>query len=132
LGVQTRLSNQEFKTFLDVRRQKKTTQVFRAGYIGFYADPAPMLDVLRSTNPRNDLGYDSSGYDALYEAGAETLDPAARLAGLAKAEAQALADLPVAPIYHQASQHLIKPFVKDWQSSPLDSYRSQDLEITPH
>ncbi|MGB8843727.1 MAG: peptide ABC transporter substrate-binding protein [Aliidongia sp.] len=132
LGVQTRLSNQEFKTFLDVRRQKKTTQVFRAGYIGFYQDPGPLLDVLRSGNPRNDLGYDSAEFEALYRAGAEALDPAARLDGLAKAEARMLADLPVAPIYHTAIQHLIKPYVKGWQSSPLDDFRSQDLEIGPH
>jgi|HubBroStandDraft_1064217.scaffolds.fasta_scaffold00299_13 oligopeptide transport system substrate-binding protein len=129
LGVQTRLSNQEFKTFLDVRREKKVTQVFRAGYIGFYLDPGPLLDVLRPGNPRNDLGYDSPVFEALFKAGAEALDPAERLAGLAKAEAQMLADLPVAPIYHYALQHLIKPYVKGWVPSPLDTYRAQDLEI---
>jgi oligopeptide transport system substrate-binding protein len=129
LGVQTRLNNQEFKTFLDVRRQKKTTQVFRAGYIGFYQDPGPLLDVLRAGNPRNDLGYDSAEFEALYQAGAEALESADRLAGLAKAEAKMLADLPIAPIYHYAVQHLIKPYVKGWQPSPLDDFRSQDLEI---
>ncbi|MEI9986492.1 MAG: peptide ABC transporter substrate-binding protein [Aliidongia sp.] len=129
LGVQTQLSNQEFKTMLDVRREKKTTEVFRAGYIAFYQDPGPLLDVLRPSNPRNDLGYDSSTYEALYKAGAEALDPAARLAGLAKAEEQALTDLPIAPIYHYAAQHLIKPYVKGWQPSPLDNFRSQDMEI---
>jgi oligopeptide transport system substrate-binding protein len=129
LGVQTQLSNQEFKTFLDVRRQRKATQVFRAGYIAFYQDPGPLLDVLRVGNPRNDLGYDSVPYEALFKAGAEALDPQTRLDNLAKAEALMLADLPVAPIYHYATEHLIKPNVKGWQPSPLDSFRSQDLEI---
>ena len=129
LGVQTTLSNQEFKTFLDVRRQKKATQVFRAAYIAFYQDPGPLLDVLRVSNPRNDLGYDSAAYEALYKAGAEALDPQTRLTNLAKAEALALVDLPIVPIYHYATEHLIKPNVKGWVASPLDSYRSQDLEI---
>ena len=129
LGVQTTLSNQEFKTFLDVRREKKVTQAFRGGYIAFFQDPGPLLDIFRAGNPRNDLGYDSSAFEALYLEGAEALDPAARLAGLAKAEAQILTDLPVAPIYHYTIQHMIKPYVKGWQPSPLDSYRRQDLEI---
>ncbi|MEA2755430.1 MAG: hypothetical protein QOJ54_1719, partial [Aliidongia sp.] len=47
-------------------------------------------------------------------------------------EAKMLADLPIAPIYHYAVQHLIKPYVKGWQPSPLDDFRSQDLTITPH
>jgi oligopeptide transport system substrate-binding protein len=129
LGVQTRLSNQEFKTFLDVRRAKKTTQAFRGAYIAFYQDPSPLLEVLRPGNPRNDLGYDSATYEALYEKGAEALDPTERLADLAKAEAQMLGDWPLAPIYHYATQHMIKPYVKGWVPSPLDNYRSQDLEI---
>jgi len=129
LGVRTTLSNQEFKTFLDVRREKKTTQAFRGGYIAFYQDPGPMLDLFRTSNPRNDFGYDSDAFEAAYVQGAEALDPAARLAGLAKAETQILADLPVAPIYHYTVQHMIKPYVKGWQPSPLDTFRRQDLTV---
>jgi oligopeptide transport system substrate-binding protein len=129
LGVQTTLSNQEFKTFLDVRREKKATQAFRGGYIAFYQDPGPLLDLFRTSNPRDDVGYDGSAFEAAYKEGTEALDPATRLAGLAKAEAQILADLPVAPIYHYTIQHMMKPYVKGWQPSPLDNYRRQDLEI---
>ena len=111
------------------RSEKKVTQAFRGGYIAFFQDPGPLLDIFRAGNPRNDLGYDSSAFEVLYQEGAEALDPAARLAGLAKAEAQILTDLPVAPIYHYTIQHMIKPYVKGWQPSPLDSYRRQDLEI---
>jgi oligopeptide transport system substrate-binding protein len=132
LGVKALLSNQEFKTFLDVRREKKTTQAFRGGYIAFYADPAPLMDILRSTNPRNDSGYYSADYDALFAAAASTADPTERLGLFAKAEAQALADLPIAPVFHYSSEHVIKPYIKGWLPSPRDSFRSQDLEIIPH
>ena len=132
LGVQTTLSNQEFKTFLDVRREKKTTQAFRAGYVGFYQDPVPLLDVLRVSNPRNDVGYDSDIFEKLFKAGSQSLDPTQRMADLAKAEAQVLVDLPVAPIYYYAVQHLIKPYVKGWAPSPLDNFRGQDLSVAAH
>ncbi|MDB5362828.1 MAG: oppA 3 [Rhodospirillales bacterium] len=132
LGVEVTLENQEFKTFIDTRRQKKATQAFRAAYISFYEDPAPLAEALLSTSANNDLGYRSEAYDALvYQASrAATLAEHYRL--FAAAEAQALDDQPVAPIYFYAAEHLIKPYVTGWQPSPRDSYRSQDLTMAPH
>jgi len=132
LGVEVTLENQEFKTFLDTRRQKKATQAFRAAFISFYDDPAPLAESLTSTSAYNDLGYRSAAYDKLYgeASAAPTLDEHYRL--FAAAEAQALADQPVAPIYFYAAEHLIKPYVTGWQPSPRDSYRTQDLSVAPH
>ncbi|HVJ52460.1 MAG TPA: peptide ABC transporter substrate-binding protein [Aliidongia sp.] len=129
LGVNTTLSNQEFKTFLDVRREKKTTQAFRSGYIAFYDDPAPIMDIFRSANLRNDSGYYDQTFDRMFEEAVATPDPALRLSRLAEAETHMLADLPVLPLFHYASEHMVKPYVKGLVPSPRDSYRSQDLEI---
>jgi oligopeptide transport system substrate-binding protein len=132
LGVEVTLENQEFKTFIDTRRQKKATQAFRAAFISFYDDPAPLAETLLSTSGYNDLGYRSAAYDALFAqaSAAPTLAEHYRL--FAAAEAQALADQPVAPVYFYAAEHLIKPYVTGWQPSPRDSYRSQDLAMAPH
>jgi oligopeptide transport system substrate-binding protein len=132
LGVEVSLENQEFKTFLATRREKKATQAFRAAFIAFYDDPAPLAETLFSTSAYNDLGYRSAEYDKLFEqaSAAPTLDERYRL--FAAAETQALADQPVVPIYFYAAEHLIKPYVTGWQPSPRDSYRSQDLAIQPH
>lgn len=132
LGVETRLTNQEFKTFIDTRRAKKTTQVFRAAYAAFYQDPGPLLDVLRPASPRNDLGYASDAFETAYRAGVEATDPAQRLVNLAQAEALMLQDMPVAPLFHYTVQHLIKPYVQGWQPSPLDSFLVKDMSIAPH
>jgi oligopeptide transport system substrate-binding protein len=129
LGVETHLSNQEFKTFIDTRRAKKTTQAFRAAYLAFYQDPGPLLDVLRPQSPRNDLGYVSDAFEAAYRSGVEATDPALRLANLAKAETLMLEDMPVAPLFHYTAQHLIKPYVQGWQPSPLDSFLVKDMSI---
>ena len=132
LGVEVTLENQEFKTFIDTRRQKKATQAFRAAFISFYDDPAPLAEALVSTSANNDLGYRSDAYDSLFRqaSGAATLAEHYRL--FAAAEAQALDDEPVAPIYFYAAEHLIKPYVTGWQPSPRDSYRTQDLAMGPH
>lgn len=132
LGVEVTLENQEFKTFLITRRQKKATQAFRAAFISFYDDPAPLSEALYSTSANNDLGYRSDAYDDLFRqaSAAPTLAEHYRL--FAAAEAQALADQPIAPIYFYAAEHLIKPYVTGWQPSPRDSYRTQDLAMAPH
>jgi oligopeptide transport system substrate-binding protein len=129
LGVNTVLTNQEFKTFLDVRRAKKTTEAFRGGYVAVYDDPAPMLEIMRSADARNDSGYYDEGFDKMFEAAIDTPDPGLRSRRLAEAEARSLAALPVLPLFHYASEHMVKPYVKGLTPSPRDSYRSQDLEI---
>jgi oligopeptide transport system substrate-binding protein len=132
LGVEVTLENQEFKTFLSTRREKKATQAFRAAFISFYDDPAPLSETLVSTSAYNDLGYRSAAYDTLFRQAstAPTLPERYRL--FAQAEALALDDQPIMPIYFYAAQHLIKPYVTGWQPSPRDSYRSKDLAIQPH
>ena len=129
LGVNTTLSNQEFKTFLDVRREKKTTEAFRGGYIAAYDDPAPMMEIFRSANPRNDSGYYDDEFDRMFEQAIDEPDAAKRFSLLAAAEARTLAVLPVLPLFHYASEHMVKPYVKGLIASPRDSYRTQDLEI---
>ncbi|HLZ65603.1 MAG TPA: peptide ABC transporter substrate-binding protein [Aliidongia sp.] len=132
LGVEVTLENQEFKTFLDTRKQKKATEAFRAAFISFYDDPAPLAESLVSTSAYNDLGYQNPAYDALYAQANAAATLAERYRLFAKAEAVALADQPVAPIFFYAAEHLIKPYVTGWQPSPRDSYRSQDLTVAPH
>jgi oligopeptide transport system substrate-binding protein len=132
LGVQVTLENQEFKTFLETRRQKQATEAFRAALIAFYDDPAPLAESLVSTSAYNDLGYRSAAYDALFAEASAAPTLAERYRLFAAAEAQALIDQPVAPLFFYAAEHLIKPYVAGWQPSPRDSYRSQDLTILPH
>ena len=48
LGVETTLTNQEWKVFLDTR-DKKDFQISRAGWIGDYPDPINFLDMFEST-----------------------------------------------------------------------------------
>ena len=132
LGVATTLENQEFKTFVNTRLQKKQTEAFRAAFISFYDDPSPLSEALTSASANNDLGYRNPAYDALYVRANAAPTLAERYRLFAEAEATAMADYPVAPIYFYAAEHLIKPYVTGWQPSPRDSYRTQDLAIQPH
>jgi oligopeptide transport system substrate-binding protein len=132
LGVRTELRNMELRSLLDLRQQGVHSQAFRAGFVAPYVDPLPLLQLLRSGASYNDLGYANPGFDAALAKAEALPDRQARLDGLAAAEAIGLADFPAAPVYYLAQQRLIKPYVTGWRPSPRDTFRSQDLAITPH
>ncbi|MGH8432529.1 MAG: peptide ABC transporter substrate-binding protein, partial [Solimonas sp.] len=46
LGVESTLANEEWKVFLNTRKLKKKTQVFRSGWIGDYNDATTFLDIM--------------------------------------------------------------------------------------
>ena len=69
LGVETEILNQEWQVFLQTRRTKIDTQVFRYGWIGDYNDPYTFAEILESKHGLNDMAYNNPRYDAAAAAG---------------------------------------------------------------
>lgn len=132
LGVQTELLNQEWQVFLQTRRERLDTQVFRYAWIGDYLDPYTFAEILYSGSGMNDMGWANPRYDALLKEAAATADPATRLGLLAEAEALMLADAPLIPLYFYVSKKLVKPWVGGYASNPLDHHHSRHLYILRH
>jgi oligopeptide transport system substrate-binding protein len=132
LGVRTRLVNEEFKVFLNNRKLRAVTEVFRGSWIADYDDASSFADVLHSSNGQNDPGYANPDYDALLAAAARESDPRRRRALLEQAERLMLADVPLLPVYFYVSKHLVKPWVQGWQDNLLDYHYSKDLWLLPH
>ncbi len=128
LGVQTTLRVEETKVFLQSRRMRRRTQIFRGSWVSDYDDASSFLDLLMSTNPRNDTGYASARYDGLL-ADAASRSGDARSAVLAQAQAQMLDDAPVIPIYFYVTKHLVAARVRGWRDNPLDHHYSRDLAV---
>ena len=132
LGVKVRLVNEEWKVFLENRKRKQVTQVFRAGWIGDYNDPYTFMEVLKSTHGLNDSGYKNPEYDVLLEKAAMETDPEKRFGLMRQAEAIALHDHPVIPLYGYVSKHLVKPWVGNFTPNILDHHYTKDLYILDH
>ena len=132
LGVRVKLVNEEWKVFLENRKQKQVTQVFRAGWIGDYNDPFTFSELLHSQHGINDSGYNNPEYDALLEQAAYESDQDKRISLLQQAEAVLLADQPVMPIYSYVSKHLLKPYVGNYVPNVLDHNYTKDLYILKH
>ncbi len=132
LGIDTELTEQEFRAFLVTRHDKTQWDVARFSWVADFDDASNFLDILRTNSSNNDEGYSNTAYDALLDEAARTADPAARSHILESAEKMALDDYPITPLYHFVSKRLVKPYITGVQPSPLDHVPSSALSIQPH
>lgn len=132
LGVEATLANQEWKVFLETRKRKQETEIFRAGWIGDYEDAYTFAQLLESTNEQNDSGYNNPEYDALLAAASAEPDTARRAEYLQQAERLMLADQPVLPLYFYVTKRMVKPWVNGYEGNIMDHIYARHLSILKH
>jgi oligopeptide transport system substrate-binding protein len=132
LGVETALENQEWKVFLDTRKQKRATEVFRDAWIGDYNDAYTFAELLLSDSGLNHYGYDNPEYDRLLAQASTEGDLHERARILEEAERLMLADMPILPIYFYVNARLIKPWVDGYTPNIMDHHRTKNFRILAH
>ena len=132
LGVKTSLANQEWKVFLETRRRKEDTEVFRGGWIGDYNDAFTFSQLMYSINEMNHSGYANAHYDELLELAAREHDTRKRAGFMQEAERILLEDMPIIPVYFYVSRHLVKPWVGGYQTNIMDHHYSKNFFILKH
>ncbi|MAF82540.1 MAG: peptide ABC transporter substrate-binding protein [Gammaproteobacteria bacterium] len=132
LGVETELLNQEWKVFLETRQLKKTTQVFRGGWIGDYNDAFTFSQLMHSANAMNHPGYSSPRYDELIERAAGETNLSTRADILNQAERVLLEDMPIIPVYFYVSKHLVKSWVGGRKPNIMDHHYTKNFYILKH
>ena len=132
LGVNVKLENQEWKTFLDTRHQG-TFDVARAGWCADYNEPTSFLNTMLSDSSNNTAHYKSPAFDKII---AETLtvsDDAQRAELYAKSEEQLDKDSAIVPVYYYVNARLVKPWVGGYTGKdPLDNISVKNLYIIKH
>lgn len=129
LGVKATLKNEEWKVYL-VTRNRFEFEISRAGWVADFNDAATYLDLLRSdAGPMNPSAYANPEYDALIDRSRLEMDPVRRADLMQRAEAIALRDMPIIPIYSYVTKHLVKKYVKGWVNNVMDVYLSRWMSI---
>ena len=132
LGAQVKLTNQEWKTYIDSRNTGKF-DVVRASWVGDYNEASTFLSLLTSTHSGNIAKFNSLGYDKLLKMASEETDAAKRNADYVQAEQIIAEQAPIAPIYQYTNGRLIKPWVKGYPiTNPEDVAYSQTMYIIKH
>lgn len=129
LGVRVNLINEEWKVFLETRKQKRVTQLFRAGWIGDYNDANTFSELMYSTHGINDPGYNSPEYDRLINEAAVEGDFDKRRALLEQAERVLLEDQPIMPIYFYVSKHMVSPRLEGYEDNIMDHHYSKNIRL---
>jgi oligopeptide transport system substrate-binding protein len=132
LGVDTILTDEEFRVFLESRHDKHKWEVVRLAYTADYNDASSFLDIFRTNSSNNDTGYSNPLFDKFLDEAASTADSNIRRNLLANAERSMLDDYPVIPLYYLVSKRLVKPYVLGVKPNALDRVGSKELSLLAH
>lgn len=132
LGVDVKLQNQEWKTYID-SRNTGNFDVIRASWVGDYNEPSTFLSLLTSTHSGNISGFNSPAYDKLLAKASQEVNDAARNKDYNQAERIIQEQAPIAPIYQYTNGRLIKPWLKGYPiNNPEDVAYSRTMYILAH
>jgi oligopeptide transport system substrate-binding protein len=129
LGIDTEIIDEEYRVFLDSRRDTSRWEVARLGWTADYNDAGNFLDTLRSGSANNNARYERPQYNELLDRAASSSDPLVRRRLLEDAEKMMLSDYPILPIYFYSSKRLIQPRVRGVTANPLNRLYSKHLMI---
>lgn len=132
LGVDIAISLREGKVFFQERIRKEYA-LSRSSWFGDYPDPFAFLTLYLGDNGQNTTAYASAEYDRLVLSAAKTLNDSQRLARYHDAETLLLRDLPVVPLFHETSRHLVHSSVRGRFPNLFDihPYQGMSLEASP-
>lgn len=132
LGVQVKLVNQEWKTYID-SRNSGNFDVIRASWVGDYSEASTFLSLLTSKHNGNIPQFHHDEYDQLIESASKETDPKVRNDDYNQAEALIAEYAPIAPIYQYTNGRLIKPWLKGYPiQNPEDTAYSHTFYILKH
>jgi oligopeptide transport system substrate-binding protein len=129
LGVRTVLEGQELKVMMGRVQQKDYPDL--ALRFWQFLFPEKFLEILRSEEPRNGNGYASPAFDAAMDAADRATDQAGFNTALHEAEAIALDDAAVLPLYRDVSRHLVSPRLRGWEDNLRDAHPARFLSLAP-
>jgi len=119
LGVEVSVRQLESEKFLYNLKQEKD-EMFMLGWVADYPDPHNFLDILFHTGSENNIfEYSNPSLDALLDQAAIEQNRTVRLAMYQQAEQMVVDDAPCLPLFHGTNYILVKPYVKDYELSPL-------------
>ncbi|MGB9097936.1 oligopeptide ABC transporter substrate-binding protein OppA [Erwinia sp.] len=132
LGVNIKLNNQEWKTFLDTRHQGNF-DVSRAAWCADYNEPSSFLNTMISDSSSNTAHYKSAAFDKVMADSAKASDEKSRSDLYAKAEQILDKDSAIAPVYYYVNARLVKTYVGGYTGKDaLDNVYDKNLYIIKH
>jgi ABC-type oligopeptide transport system substrate-binding subunit len=134
LGITVPLRTMETKTFNSASARLEYKGFARGGYGADYLDPYTFLGLFYSSGGNNKSGWSDPKFRRMLDEANRTLDPRARYALLAKAEAYMMDAQPILPLFSPATNWMKKPYVKGMYPNPgtLHAWKFVYIERDPN
>jgi len=123
LGIDIKLNPVESTTYTALTKDINTApQMYILGWCADYPDPQNWLSVYWKTGGFGQrIGYSNPDLDALLTTADKELDPAKRMQLYADAQKLLTDGAPVAFFWNNVNTYLVKPYVKNVVTTPMDS-----------
>jgi oligopeptide transport system substrate-binding protein len=131
LGADVQLYEREFTVLAQERALHKLPLFFDA-WVGDYPDPYTFMQISYTGNGNNSDDYSNTDYDRLIDAAGLEADNARRYRLFEQAEMLLDSDAAYIPLYYYATRHLVKPYLRGWQSNVMDRNLSRHMYLLEH
>jgi oligopeptide transport system substrate-binding protein len=131
LGAQVGIYEEEFKVLSQERALHKLA-LFYDAWIGDYPDPYTFMQIRYSGNGNNNADYSNPNFDRLVDAAGQEPDNVKRYVLFEQAERVLDDDAAFIPLYYYATRHLVKPYLRGWQSNVMDRNLSRYMYLLEH
>ena len=104
-------------------------RIWREGWTADHPDPENFLALLYGKNAVqdttlpasiNNTRFQNKAFDELFAKASRSTDKHERMVGLAEAERVAMAEMPVAPLYHEQAVFIMRPWVRDLRINAIE------------
>ncbi|QDQ01660.1 peptide ABC transporter substrate-binding protein [Lysinibacillus fusiformis] len=129
LGISSQLDNSEWQVYLE-KLKTGDYQVGRMGWVADYIDAYTFLEMYDTAkNGNNQTGWENAQYKDLLNKSVAEVDEAKRLDYLKQAEAIAMTELPVAPIYYYTHLSVVKEGIENLDRNPTGDIHLKYVKI---
>ncbi len=110
LDVKVNMSNMEWKTFLN-ERKNGNFELARGAWCGDYNEASTFLDLMETESGYNDGKFSNAEVDQLLSEAKSMINPQPNYTRIEEIMAN---EMPVIPIYHYTEDYMMNPRLKNW------------------
>ena len=128
LGVNVKLTNQEWAVFQETTNNNQFEYLARRGWIGDYNDPQTMLEIFETTNGQNIGRYSNEAFDEQMALSRQTTGEE-RMSHLYAAHDILMEDMPMIPLYYYSYPIMIQDQVEGWEITSTSKMWFGDVKM---